>query len=33
VAIALTGAHQVAGFGAARAVDAHELAQLLRRPA
>lgn len=33
VAIALTGAHQVAGFGAARAIDAQELAQLLCRPA
>jgi putative heme iron utilization protein len=30
VAIALTGAQQVAGFGAARAVDADELRQVLR---
>ena len=30
VAIAVTGAHQVAGFGAARAVDAEELALVLR---
>ena len=33
VAIAVTGARQVAGFGAARSVDAEELAQVLRRPA
>lgn len=31
VAIAITGARQVAGFGAARSVDAQELAQVLRR--
>jgi heme iron utilization protein len=30
VAITVTGAHQVAGFGAARTVDAQELAQVLR---
>ena len=33
VAIAVTGARQVAGFGAARSVEAQELQQLLRRPA
>jgi putative heme iron utilization protein len=33
VAIAVTGARQVAGFGAARSVDADELTQVLRRPA
>jgi putative heme iron utilization protein len=32
VAIAVTGAHQVAGFGAARTVEADELAQVLRSP-
>jgi putative heme iron utilization protein len=32
VAIAVTGAHQVAGFGAARTIEAHELAQVLRTP-
>jgi len=32
VTIAITGARQVAGFGAARSVDADELAQVLRRP-
>ena len=31
VSIAVTGARQVAGFGAARSVDAGELTQLLRR--
>lgn len=30
VAIAVTGAHQVAGFGAARALDAEAIAQALR---
>ena len=33
VAITVTGARQVAGFGAARSVDADELAQLLHQPA
>jgi putative heme iron utilization protein len=33
VAIAVTGARQVAGFGAARSIDAEELAQVLRIPA
>jgi putative heme iron utilization protein len=33
VAVAVTGAHQVAGFGAARSIDAEELAQVLRSPA
>lgn len=32
VAIAVTGARQVAGFGAARSIDADELAQVLRNP-
>jgi putative heme iron utilization protein len=32
VAIAVTGARQVAGFGAARSIDAEELAQVLRTP-
>lgn len=32
VAIAVTGARQVAGFGAARSVDGAELAQVLRSP-
>jgi heme iron utilization protein len=32
VAIAVTGARQVAGFGAARSIDAGELAQVLRWP-
>lgn len=32
VVIEITGAHQVAGFGAARSVDAQELAQVLRDP-
>jgi heme iron utilization protein len=32
VAVAVTGARQVAGFGAARPVDAQELAQVLRKP-
>ena len=30
VSIAVTGARQVAGFGAARSIDAHALAQVLR---
>ena len=33
VAITVTGAHQVAGFGAARALDAEAIAQALRPPA
>jgi putative heme iron utilization protein len=33
VSIAVSGAHQVAGFGAARSIDADELAQVLRHPA
>jgi putative heme iron utilization protein len=33
VAIEVTGARQVAGFGAARSIDADELAQALRSPA
>jgi putative heme iron utilization protein len=33
VGIVVTGAHQVAGFGAARSIDAVELAQVLRSPA
>ncbi len=33
VAIEVTGARQVAGFGAARSIDADELAQVLRSPA
>jgi putative heme iron utilization protein len=32
VGIAVTGAHQVAGFGAARALDAEAIAQALRPP-
>lgn len=32
VAIAVNGARQVAGFGAARSIDSDELAQLLRKP-
>jgi hypothetical protein len=32
VAIAVGGARQVAGFGAARSIDALELAQVLRQP-
>ena len=32
VSIAVSGARQVAGFGAARSIDAEELAQLLRHP-
>lgn len=32
VAIAVSGARQVAGFGAARSIDADELAQVLRQP-
>ena len=32
VTIAVGGARQVAGFGAARSIDAEELAQVLRRP-
>lgn len=32
VAIAIRGARQVAGFGAARSIDADELAQVLRTP-
>jgi hypothetical protein len=32
VAITVTGARQVAGFGAARSIDADELAQVLRDP-
>ena len=32
VALAVTGARQVAGFGAARSLDAEELAQVLRSP-
>jgi putative heme iron utilization protein len=32
VAITVTGARQVAGFGAARSIDADELAQVLRHP-
>jgi putative heme iron utilization protein len=32
VAIAVSGARQVAGFGAARSIDALELAQVLRQP-
>jgi putative heme iron utilization protein len=32
VAIAVSGARQVAGFGAARSLDAEELAQVLRLP-
>ena len=32
VAIAVSGARQVAGFGAARSVDADEIAQVLRHP-
>ena len=31
VAIAVEGARQVAGFGAARSIDAEDLAQILRR--
>jgi putative heme iron utilization protein len=33
VAIAVSGARQVAGFGAARSIDAEELAQVLRQSA
>lgn len=33
VTIGVTGARQVAGFGAARSIDADELAQVLRNPA
>ena len=33
VAITVIGARQVAGFGAARSIDAEELAQVLRNPA
>jgi putative heme iron utilization protein len=33
VTIAVSGARQVAGFGAARSIDADELAQVLRSPA
>jgi putative heme iron utilization protein len=33
VTIAVAGARQVAGFGAARSIDAEELAQVLRSPA
>ena len=32
VAIAVSGARQVAGFGAARSIDADEIAQVLRHP-
>jgi putative heme iron utilization protein len=32
VAIAVSGARQVAGFGAARSIEAEELAQVLRHP-
>jgi hypothetical protein len=32
VTIEVTGARQVAGFGAARSIDADELAQVLRSP-
>jgi hypothetical protein len=32
VAIAVTGARQVGGFGAARSIDGEELAQALRSP-
>ena len=30
IAVAVTGARQVAGFGAARSIDAEEIAQVLR---
>ena len=32
VAVSVTGARQVAGFGAARSIDTEELAQVLRHP-